>query len=386
MNVVRRVGLDAASSIERERSLPQAENDRPGYASPRVVVGVPLHNNAAFFPSALDSWLGQTYREFVVILVDDASDDGTADLAAALASRDPRVAYVRHEPRVGMCANWRSCVSLALERYPEASYFAWGSDHDLWHRDWLGRMVEALDADPHAVLAYPLAVFINDRDEVISSRPWPPFDTAGVEDVRKRLRDCFLGMKAGNMVYGLYRLDVLARIGGLRDVVGPDQLLMYELALNGTFRQVPEVLWMRRARPLSGKRAILHRQRRSLFARPPLRAYVPHRWTHMIALWWLYGVRGGGKPDIGRGAGLRLGAEVLRLYVWNVYLRARKRTRPVRKAVRKRLRRTWIRTRRPARRAFRRTNRRLRSVALRLPGVRRLRGRELDQTKRSEIN
>jgi glycosyltransferase involved in cell wall biosynthesis len=354
--------------------------------APRAVIGVPLHNNAAFFSSALESWLGQTYREFVVLLVDDASDDGTADLATALASRDPRVAYVRHERRVGMCANWRSCVSLALERYPEAPYFAWGSDHDLWHCDWLERMVEALDADPHAVLAYPLAVFIDDRDRVITG-PWPPLDTAGVEDVRGRLRETFLGMKAGNMVYGLYRLDVLGRIGGLRDVVGPDQLLMYELALNGTFRQVPEVLWMRRARPLGpGRRPMLRRQRHSLFVRPPLHAYLPHQWTHVFAFWWVYGVRGGGKPGIRRGAGLCLGAEVLRLDVWAGYLRARKRTKPVRKAIRKRSRRTWVRTRRPTRRAFRRTNRRVRGVILRLPVVRRLRSRELDETKRAEIN
>lgn len=321
-----------------------------------------------------------------MLLVDDASDDGTADLANAFASSDPRVAYVRHERRVGMCANWRSCVSLALERYPEASYFAWGSDHDLWHCDWLEKMVDVLDADPRAVLAYPLAVFIDDRDEVISSRPWRAFDTAGVEDVRERLRDCTLGMKAGNMVYGLYRFDVLARIGGLRDVVGPDQLLMYELALNGTFRQVPEVLWMRRDRPHGGKRAILHRQRRSLFARPPLRAYVPHRWTHVIALWWVYAVCGKGKPGIGRRAGLRAGSEVLRLQVWAGYLRARKRTRPVRKAARKRVRRTWVRARRPTRRAYRRTNRRLRSVALRLLVATHVRSRELDEKKRAEIN
>ena len=55
-------------------------------------------------------------------------------------------------------------------------------------------------------------------------------------------------MSAGNMVYGLYRVDVLARAGVYRHILVPDRLLMTELAIYGQFKQVPQVLWFRRIR------------------------------------------------------------------------------------------------------------------------------------------
>ena len=49
-------------------------------------------------------------------------------------------------------------------------------------------------------------------------------------------------MSAGNMVYGLYRINALERAGVYRHVLVPDRLLFTELALYGQFRQVPQVM------------------------------------------------------------------------------------------------------------------------------------------------
>src|SRR5207249_94275 len=82
-------------------------------------------------------------------------------------------------------------------------------------------------------------------------------------------------MSAGNMVYGLYRADAIARCGVFRPVLLPDRLLLLELALIGEFVQIPETLWYRRF----ARKVTLKRQRASLFARhPPLYTRVP---------WWL---------------------------------------------------------------------------------------------------
>lgn len=53
--------------------------------SPSVVAIVPARDEAAVLPSTLPSLLAQDYRgEFRVVVVDDASDDGTGDVARAL--------------------------------------------------------------------------------------------------------------------------------------------------------------------------------------------------------------------------------------------------------------------------------------------------------------
>ena len=123
--------------------------------SPRVVFGGILFNHAAEFREALESVLGQTYQDFAVILVDDRSTDETPAIAAEYAALDARVTYVANPERLGMIGNSVRAFELARQQYPHAEYFAWISDHDLWHPRWLQQMVDTLDRHRDVVLAYP---------------------------------------------------------------------------------------------------------------------------------------------------------------------------------------------------------------------------------------
>ena len=267
---------------------------------PRVIIGATLFNHVEHSGPALDSILAQTFTDFALVLVDDASDDGTAEVARARAQRDGRASYHRNDVRIGLTENARRAFSLARARNPDAEYFAWASDHDLWHPDWLAHLVAALDANPQAVVAYPLNRRIGPAGELLKRRPWR-FDTAGVAARGRRFRLALRRMRAGNMVYGLYRARVLQRAGVYRDVLIPDRLLFAELALYGSFVQVPHVLWFRR---WYGRLFSLARQRASLFpSGRPLRAYVPWWIGHAASLLRTYAVRGEGQPEISRTAG-----------------------------------------------------------------------------------
>jgi glycosyltransferase involved in cell wall biosynthesis len=68
-------------------------------APPAVSVVLPVRNGAATLGRALDSLSAQTCREFEIVAVDDGSTDGTADILAAHARRDPRLAVVRPPSR-----------------------------------------------------------------------------------------------------------------------------------------------------------------------------------------------------------------------------------------------------------------------------------------------
>jgi glycosyltransferase involved in cell wall biosynthesis len=58
-----------------------------------VSVIVPTYNRAYCLPRALGSILAQTYSRFEVIIIDDGSSDGTADLVAGSYGHDPRIKY-----------------------------------------------------------------------------------------------------------------------------------------------------------------------------------------------------------------------------------------------------------------------------------------------------
>jgi glycosyltransferase involved in cell wall biosynthesis len=262
----------------------------------RVVIGAILFNHAAEFREAVESILAQTFEDFALLLVDDQSTDDTPAIAREYAALDPRVTYIANDARLGMVGNSVHAFEQARQRYPEAEYFAWASDHDLWHPRWLQQLVDALDAHPDVVLAYPQNRRIGTRGEILARKPWS-FDTFGIADRWRRVTTSIRGMSAGNMVYGLYRADVLARAGVYRRILVPDRLLMTELAIYGQFKQVPQVLWFRR---WYGRIFSLGRQRANFFpGRRPLYMYAPWWISHGVSLFWTFGVQGIGLPRHG---------------------------------------------------------------------------------------
>jgi glycosyltransferase involved in cell wall biosynthesis len=230
---------------------------------PLVVVGVLLHDNVRHLPLALASLLAQRFDAFAVVVIDDSTLDEPGRIVAEELGADPRVHYSRNPRHLGLVASWRRAFRLARELYPQAAYFAWGSDHDVWEPDWLAELTAALDANPRAVLAYPL----NDRidDDGLSIRaPWR-FRTAGTTSRATRFTTTIRRMVPGDMVYGLFRADALAAAGVLRNVLLPDRLLVAELALHGEFVQVDRLLWHRRGIPRRRGEAARQRARSEPF-------------------------------------------------------------------------------------------------------------------------
>jgi hypothetical protein len=211
-----------------------------------------------------------------------------------------------------MLGNTNRSLSLARERFPNAEFWALGSDHDLWEPRWLETTVALLDAHPEAVLAYSQTVRIDEDGKPYEGRraPWR-FDTAGLQEPGARMAAAFRGMVAGEMVYGLFRASALDELGRLyRPVLVPDRVMLSELALRGTFVQVHEVLWQRRFRGL----AELDRQRRAFFLDGvPRYAKTPWWVQHTGALLLAYTVHGDFRPGISRVQGAKLAARYLRL-------------------------------------------------------------------------
>jgi glycosyltransferase involved in cell wall biosynthesis len=285
---------------------------------PKVVLGVPIYNPGEPLVEALESLLAQTYRDYAVVVVDDSTTDQPGLIVNRYAEGRNDIVYEHHGERLGMARNWRRAFTLANERFEGFELFAWGSDHDVWHPRWLEVLVSALDADPGAVLAYPLSWRIGGGGEVF--RESAQFDTAGIDSPRSRLSTVIAGMGAGTMVYGLYRTSALARAGVFLDYLAPDRLLLTELSLYGRFLQVPETLWYRRYR----HEVSPERQRRALFAGdPPRSARLPWRLVHMAVLVRRLVVEGVGRPEIGRVRGAGLAA----LHAWGIAAHARRRRR-----------------------------------------------------------
>jgi len=80
------------------------------YKGKRIIVVMPAYNAAKTLERTHREVMEQDYVD-QVILVDDASDDSTADIAASLEN----VSVYRHQQNLGYGGNQKTCYRLALE-------------------------------------------------------------------------------------------------------------------------------------------------------------------------------------------------------------------------------------------------------------------------------
>ena len=93
-----------------------------------ISVVIPTYNRKDKLPACIQSVLAQTYANLEVIVVDDASTDGTQHLFDA--PGDPRVHYVRYEQNRGACY----ARNLGAQR-AHGSILAFQDSDDLWHAE-----------------------------------------------------------------------------------------------------------------------------------------------------------------------------------------------------------------------------------------------------------
>ena len=82
-------------------------------SSPVVSVIMPVFNGGTLFRRAAKSILTQDLPDFELIIIDDASSDGSAEVAEAFATADSRVRVVRHRQNLGVAATLNEAVALA---------------------------------------------------------------------------------------------------------------------------------------------------------------------------------------------------------------------------------------------------------------------------------
>ncbi len=102
-----------------------------------VSIIVPAYNRGYIIRDVLQSILNQTYTEFELLVVDDASADQTKEVVCAIA--DDRIVYHRLEQNGGPSAARNYGIRKA--RY---DYIAFGDSDDFWHPDKLCRQMEVL--------------------------------------------------------------------------------------------------------------------------------------------------------------------------------------------------------------------------------------------------
>lgn len=202
---------------------------------PRVSILMPVRDRVRFLEAAVRSVRTQSFADLELLVMDDGSTDGSADLADRLADGDSRVRVLRRSPR-GV-----SPVLAELYALARGEFIGVVDSDDLLVKSALEKCVGALDADPAVGVVYTQHLIIDEQNQAkgLGYRSTIPFD-------KDRLLVEFM-----TLAFRLVRADAYRASGGVDPTLpaAPDYDLCLKLSEVTAFRRIDEPLYLYRVHP-----------------------------------------------------------------------------------------------------------------------------------------
>lgn len=199
---------------------------------PRVSVIIGTYNCASFLPGLWACLDAQTFRDFEIVIVDDASTDGAT--LAALEAMGDRIRLIRRPANSGTCELPRYQGTRAAR----TTYCAFSDADDRWDPAFLEKCVAYLEAHPDAPLVHTYVRVIDGQDRELRVRHQGVMPQGGAV-ARELLRHCFITISAV-----VVRRDVW--LGALREEeitdFGMDLDFFLSIAKAHPIGFIPEVL------------------------------------------------------------------------------------------------------------------------------------------------
>ena len=223
---------------------------------PKLSIGIPVFNGQEFLPELLDSLLAQTFRDFEILICDNASSDRTPQICCEYERHDSRIHYIRNERNLGAIANFNRVFELST-----APLFKWAAHDDLYHEAYLDACVRLLEENPDIILAHTGTAFIDEKSEILpfeqetgsfidpktGRRYWADVPSIGDTPVAiNRFWQVLTRARWGTHMFGVVRREILQQTSLLPNFAGSDRAMLAELALLGRFRCANERLFLKR--------------------------------------------------------------------------------------------------------------------------------------------
>ena len=178
---------------------------------PIVSIGLPVYNGEDFLKYALDSLLSQTFRDFEIIISDNASTDNTPKICQEYVLRDKRIRYIRQNNNMGALWNFNFVLKQSNKEY-----FIWVSSDDKLHPEFLEKNVGILEKNKNVVCSIGDVIysdvvnyeFKSNNETKKTFRQRYVKSTYGTYESKVRT---YLKFFQASMMYGLYRRDKLQK-------------------------------------------------------------------------------------------------------------------------------------------------------------------------------
>jgi glycosyltransferase involved in cell wall biosynthesis len=206
---------------------------------PKVSIIIPTYNRATYVPRAIDSVLGQTYKNYEIIVVDDGSNDGTKELLQNKYA--DRIRYI-YQNNAGPAAARNTAINAA--RYELIAFL---DSDDIWLPRKLEMQLPSM-LDPQIVLSFTNSLCENSaHDGCLAIKELDHETNTKVIEYPLRFVIRISGYEA-LLSSWICKKEALRRIGnfdeGMR--IAEDTAVLYKLAAEGSFAMVCEPLLVKR--------------------------------------------------------------------------------------------------------------------------------------------
>ncbi len=104
-----------------------SENFSLNSTIPKISICIPVHNGEDFISFAIESILEQTFKDFELIISDNASTDRTREICLEYKASDNRIRYIQQPKNIGGILNFKFLLNEAVGKY-----FIWMAADDLF--------------------------------------------------------------------------------------------------------------------------------------------------------------------------------------------------------------------------------------------------------------
>jgi glycosyltransferase involved in cell wall biosynthesis len=207
---------------------------------PTVSIAIPVCNGENYLREAITSIVLQSYRDFELVISDNASTDATESICREFSVRDSRIRYIRQSVNIGAAPNFNILVAEARGRF-----FKWMAHDDIIAPTYLAACVEVLERDATAVLASTRVRFIDSSGTHHEEYASPV--RIGDPDPSVRFSEMTRGGGRCYEIFGLIRRSELLKTGMIGCYYHGDGVLLAHLSLLGRFEELPGIhLYLRR--------------------------------------------------------------------------------------------------------------------------------------------
>jgi len=130
----------------------------------KVSIITPTYNHEKFIKDCIESVLAQTYQNWEMIIVDDASSDRTPEIIKNYAEKEKRIKFIRHKENYGpykLADTYNEALDIS-----QGELIAILEGDDFWPKDKLKRQVKTF-SDPNVVMSYGKAIEVGPRGRII---------------------------------------------------------------------------------------------------------------------------------------------------------------------------------------------------------------------------